>query len=57
MIEVKFGVSPEKLATIAANLAQLDLNTLKALIKQLMRLETLEQLDYWIGDHLPRQIA
>ena len=57
MIEVKFGASPEKLATIAANLAQLDLNTLKALIKQLMRLETLEQLDYWIGDHLPRKIA
>lgn len=57
MIEVKFGVSPEKLATLAANLALLDLNTLKALIKQLMRLETLEQLDYWIDDHLPEGVA
>lgn len=57
MIEVKFDTTPEKGETIAANLVQLDLNTLKALIRQLMRLETLEQLEYWIADHLPERVA
>jgi len=57
MIEVKFDVSPEKSATIAANLAQLDLNTLKALIRQFLRLDTYEQLEYWIVDHLPERAA
>lgn len=57
MIEVKFNISPEQAETIAANLAQLDLNTLKALIRQLLRLETLEQLEFWIADHLPERVV
>lgn len=57
MIEVKFNTSPEKTEAIAANLALLDMNVLKALIRQLMRLETLDQLEFWIDDHLPEEGA
>ena len=55
MIEVKFGISPETAEAIAADLKQLDLNTLKALIRQLLRLNTFEQLEFWIADHLPER--
>ena len=56
-IEVKFNISPEQAETIASNLAQLDMNVLKALIRQLLRLETFEQLEFWIDDHLPERVA
>lgn len=56
-IEIKFDVPPEKVEAIASDLAKLDLNTLKALLKQLLRLETLEQLEFWIDDHLPERVA
>lgn len=52
-IEVKFGLSSETKEVVAADLAQLDLNVLKALIRQLLRLDTFEQLEIWITDHLP----
>lgn len=54
-IEVRFSISPESAETIAADLEQLDLNTLKALLKQFLRLETFEQLELWIADHLPER--
>ena len=57
MIEVKFNTPPEKAEAIATNLALLDMNVLKALIRQLMRLETLDQLEFWIDDHLPERVA
>lgn len=56
-IEVKFSTSPETAETVAANLAQLDLNALKALFRQLLRLDTFEQLELWITDHLPERAA
>jgi hypothetical protein len=56
-IEVKFGISPEIAETVAADLAQLDMNVLKALFRQLLRLETFEQLEVWIADHLPERSA
>lgn len=52
-IEVKFAISPEMAEDIKADLAQLDTNVLKALFKQLLRLDTFEQLKFWISDHLP----
>jgi predicted transposase/invertase (TIGR01784 family) len=57
MIEVKFAVSPEMAEDIAADLAQLDTNVLKVLFKQLLRLDTFEQLKFWISDHLPDRQA
>ncbi|MEZ4728754.1 MAG: DUF2887 domain-containing protein [Caldilineaceae bacterium] len=57
LIEVKFGLSPEMAEKFTADLAQLDINTLKALLRQLLRLETLEQLEFWIADHLPERVV
>jgi len=57
MIEVKFSISPETSEEVAADLMQLDLNTLKALFKQLIRLDTFEQLKFWISDHLSERVA
>lgn len=57
LIEVKFGLSPEMAEKFTADLAQLDINTLKALLRQLLRLETLEQVQFWITDHLPERVA
>ena len=48
---------PEMAEDIAANLAQLDMNALKALFRQLLRLDTFEQLEFWITDHLPERTA
>jgi predicted transposase YdaD len=56
-IEVKFGISSETTQAVAADLAQLDMNVLKALVRQLLRLETFEQLEVWITDHLPERTA
>ena len=56
-IEVKFGISPEMAEKLTTELAQLDVTTLKALLRQLLRLETLEQLQFWIADHLPERVA
>jgi len=56
-IEVKFGISSEMAEKLTADLAQLDVTTLKALLRQLLRLENLEQLQFWIADHLPERVA
>lgn len=57
LIQVKFSVPPELFEVIADDLEQLDMNTLKALLRQFLRLETLEQLQFWIADHLPERVA
>jgi hypothetical protein len=56
LIEVKFGISSETSEEVAADLAKLDMNALKALFRQLLRLETFEQLELWISGRsfLPR---
>lgn len=56
-IEVKFDISSETAEAIAADLAHLDMNVLKALFRQLLRLDTFEQLKFWISDHLPERSA
>jgi predicted transposase YdaD len=57
LIEVKFGISSELKEAVAADLGQLDMNVLKALIRQLLRLDTFEQLEVWIRDHQPERMA
>jgi hypothetical protein len=54
-IQVKFNLAAEMLEPITADLKKLDLATLEVLFKQILRLETFEQLEYWIVDHLPKQ--
>ena len=54
-IQVKFNLAAEMLEPITADLKKLDLATLEVLFKQILRLETFEQLEYWITDHLPKQ--
>lgn len=56
-IQVKFNLAPEMLEPITADLKKLDLATLEVLFKQIFRLDTFEQLEYWIADHLPKQKA
>jgi hypothetical protein len=57
LIEVKFSISLEIKDVVAADLARLDMNVLKALVRQLLRLDTFEQLELWISDHLPERTA
>lgn len=54
-IQVKFDLTPEMLEPIRADLRKIDLTTLEVLFKQILRLDTFEQLEYWIADHLPKQ--
>ncbi len=56
-IEVKFGISPETAEAVAVDLDKLDINALKALFRQLLRLDTFEQLEHWIADHQPERPA
>lgn len=51
-VDVKFGISPEMSEVVAADLERLDMNALKALLRQLLRLDTFEQLELWIADHM-----
>jgi len=54
-IQVKFDLPPELLEPVAVDLKKLDLTTLEVLFKQILRLETFEQLEHWITDHLPKR--
>lgn len=54
-IQVKFDLAPELLGPITTDLQKLDLTTLEVLFKQILRLDTLEQLEHWITDHLPKR--
>ena len=56
-IEVKFDISSEVAERLEANLTQLDTNTLKVLLRQLLRLDTFEQLQLWIADHLAERVV
>ena len=57
LIQVKFALKPELVEQIQVDLQKLDLATLEVLFKQILRLETFEQFEYWIADHLPKQKA
>jgi len=56
-IQVKFELLPELLEPITADLQKLDMPTLGVLFKQILRLDTFEQLEHWIADHLPKRTA
>lgn len=54
-IQVKFDLSPELMESLMNDLQKLDLVTLKILVKQILRIDTFEQLELWIADHTPEQ--
>lgn len=56
-IQVKFNLTSEMLEPTTADLKKLDMATLEVLFKQILQLDTFEQLEYWIADHLPKQKA
>jgi hypothetical protein len=52
LIQLKFVLSPGMVEAITADLQKLDLESLKALLRQILKIETIEQLESWIKDHL-----
>jgi hypothetical protein len=50
----KFALSSELTLAIQLELNKLDLTTLQALLDQVLDLSTLERLELWIMDHLPK---
>lgn len=52
-VQIKFDVSDEMLESIRKDLSELDLRELRILVKQILRLGALEQLETWIEDHKP----
>ncbi|MFN8487600.1 MAG: DUF2887 domain-containing protein [Caldilineaceae bacterium] len=57
LIKIKFNLLPEMTEPIVADLEKLNMPTLKALVEQILCIETFEQLERWIADHLPKQQA
>lgn len=53
LIQQKFTVSDEMVATLTEDLEKLSLETLKELIKSIITIETLDQLNLWIHQHRP----
>jgi phosphoenolpyruvate-protein kinase (PTS system EI component) len=53
----KFALSTELAAAIQHELAKLDLATLQLLLDQILEIETFEQIEQWIADHLPTKHA
>lgn len=53
LIQLKFVLSPGMKEAITVDLQKLDLESLKALLRQILKIETIEQLESWIKDHLP----
>ncbi len=53
LIQVKFALLPEMMEVITADLEKLKLEALQALIDVILRIDTVEQLERWIADHLP----
>lgn len=51
LIQAKFPVSPEIMATIQDELQQLTVETLMLLASQLIHIPTIEQLEVWIIEH------
>jgi predicted transposase YdaD len=55
LIQRKFGLSLELTNTIHSEIEKLDLPTLKELLNQILAIQTLEQVELWISDHLPKE--
>ena len=52
-IQEKLSVSDEVIATLQQELQKLDLESLKLLRRQILHVDTLEELEQWITEHLP----
>lgn len=53
-IQAKFSVSSELIETIQEEMQLLPLESLQVLARRLPLISTIEQLEVWISDHLPR---
>jgi len=51
-VRLKFLLSEETLETITLNLRKLDLLSLEALFKDILKIETVEELKTWIDKHI-----
>lgn len=51
-IQRKFALAPDLLNATVLELDQLELDNLRALIGEILFIDTLEQLEQWITDHL-----
>ncbi len=52
-VNVKFSLSPEDKALVLADLENLDLDDLESLFTEVLKIETVEELQVWIQQHLP----
>lgn len=52
-IQEKLSVADEIIVTLQQDLQKLDLESLKLLRRQILHVDTLEQLEQWITEHLP----
>lgn len=50
-IQIRFGLSEELVSAVTTDLERLDLDSLKLLIEEILRIETFEQLETWIAAH------
>lgn len=57
LIQIKFNAAPEVMETIDNELQRLSMDGLKLLTSQLLLIPTIEQLEVWISEHLPRDQA
>ena len=53
LITRKFALATELAEAIQVELNKLDLLTLQSLLDHILDIETLEQLEQWMTDHLP----
>lgn len=56
-ILLKFAPSTAMMEAIGADLQKLSLENLKLLLERIIKIETFEQLEYWINEHLPGEQA
>ena len=56
-IRLKFSLSQEAMEIITTNLRKLELEELEALFKEILKIETVEQLQTWLSAHTPKTRA
>lgn len=54
LIETKFSLSPSAVEDINQELQSLSLESLESLFIEILNIETVEELEYWIQTHLPK---
>lgn len=52
-IQTKFLLSAELRQALSTDLFELDMEALKTLIEQILRINSLEELEQWIAEHQP----